>query len=180
MKKQWKVVLAALFIVVLAACGTSDEETNEATDTNKEEEIDIDENETDDGTEQSDPVEEEATDDATEEDDKNEKMKQLDFAEFELEVEYNDDQEYEAEIEKNSSGEYKSELEDELTNQHLKGDEAFDHIYPILEKVSIQQDATQEEVIKEVLEAFDLDSDYDEFEVEITFHDGTELEYEDK
>lgn len=168
MKKKLGMIFATLLLVVLTACGTSDEDTNEPTD-NTDDEATEDQ-------ESSDP----ADDESIEEDDKNTKMKELEFAEFELEVEYDDDKEYEAEIEKKPSGEYKSELEDELTNTHLKGDEAFDHIYPILEKLSFGKDAPMDEVIDETLQAFELDANYDEFEIEVTFHDGTELEYEDK
>lgn len=187
MKKKLGMIFAALLLVVLTACGTSDEDTNEQTD-NTDDEVNMEDepeqsdqtDDTDDEATEDQESSDPADDESIEEDDKNTKMKELEFAEFELEVEYDDDKEYEAEIEKKPSGEYKSELEDELTNTHLKGDEAFDHIYPILEKLSFGKDAPMDEVIDETLQAFELDANYDEFEIEVTFHDGTELEYEDK
>ncbi len=67
-----------------------------------------------------------------------------------------------------------------MTNTHLRGDEAFEQIYSQLEQVTLDKDSSKEEVIDTILQAFELDSDYDEFEVELIFHDGTKLEYEDK
>lgn len=170
-----------MLIGILAACGTDDNDdtsVNEQSETPAEQE---DTGGTDDGmTETEDENNPNTNEDTTQDtDDKNEKMEQLEFAEIDLDVEYDDNKDYNAEIEKKSSGEYKSELEDELNNQYLKGDEAFNHIYPMAEKLNINSDSTKEEVIKEILQAFELEENYREFEVEIIFHNGTKVEFED-
>lgn len=109
-----------------------------------------------------------------------EKMDKLDFQEFELEVDYPDDIEYEAEIEKKSTGLIEAELEDEAANIKLKGLQAFDEIYPLVEKLDITKDSSKEDVINKVITAFDLAEDYTKIEVEITFNDGTKMEQEVK
>ncbi len=119
-------------------------------------------------------------DDTTKGDDMNAKMKEIDFAEIEVEVKYGHDDEYEAEIEKSATGDYKAEIDDDLNNIHLKGKEAFDQLYPMIQKISVNEDASKDEAIHEILNAFDLDTDYREIEIEITFHDGKKMEYEDK
>lgn len=172
-------IVVSLLIVVLGACGTLDDETDESTNPS-DEDIEVDDNEATDELQSDSDVTNSKEESHSDENDKNAKMQKLDFAEFDLELEYHDDKEYEAEIDKSSSGEYKAELKDELTNTHLRGDEAFEQIYSQLEQVTLDKDSSKEEVIDTILQAFELDSDYDEFEVELIFHDGTKLEYEDK
>ena len=106
-------------------------------------------------------------------------MGKLDFREFELEVSYGKNKEYEAEIDLDN-GVYTSELEDELNGVHLKGKVAFDTIYPIVEMLTIDKTTNKTEVIKQILAAFELNDDYDKFEVEITFNDNSKIEFEDK
>ncbi|HLR09630.1 MAG TPA: YusW family protein [Bacillota bacterium] len=105
------------------------------------------------------------------------KLEQLGYKEIEIEVSYGDDKEYEAEIEQNSM--VTAELEDELNDEYLKGMEAFDAIYPYAEQLSLTPNTDMETAINAVLDAFDLDADYEQFELEITFQDGKELEFED-
>ncbi|WP_115883932.1 YusW family protein [Jeotgalicoccus halotolerans] len=38
----------------------------------------------------------------------------------------------------------------------------------------------KKEAIEQVLDVFDLDTNYTEIEIEITFNDGTKIEFEDK
>src|SRR5699024_8705683 len=97
------------------------------------------------------------------------KMKELNIEEIEIEVEYAGNEEYEAEIELKSDGTYTSELEDNLNNEYLKGQEAFDKLYPMVKELDLDPDSSKEEVFDQVLKAFDLDSNYEELEVEIDF-----------
>lgn len=106
-----------------------------------------------------------------------EKMDKLDFQEFQLEVDYADDIEYQAEIEKESTGLIEAELEDETNNIKLKGLQAFDEIYPLVEKLDITKDSTEEEVVNQVVTAFDLAEDYTEIEVKIVLNDGTKIKH---
>jgi len=113
--------------------------------------------------------------------DMQEKMANLPYTDFELEVDYGPDQEYEAEIEQNKEkGEIEADLEDELSGKDLNGQEAFDEIFPLVEKLTISQETEKDDAIEQVLEVFDLDDDYEKFELEITFSDGTKIEFEDR
>lgn len=104
------------------------------------------------------------------------KMEELDFYEIEIEVSYGKDKEYEVEIEQDKDRPIKAELEDELNNEFSKGREAFDVIYPKAERLSLSSDTPEQEVIDQVLQAFELPSGYTKLEIEIKFKDGTEID----
>ncbi|MDN4606292.1 YusW family protein [Sporosarcina highlanderae] len=108
------------------------------------------------------------------------RMDELNYAEFELEVEYAGDIEYEVELEKKSIGTVKAKIEDSLNHVEKNGTEAFDELYPLVQKLNISQQMDKEEVITEVLKTFNLPTDYTKFDLEITFNDGTKIEFEDK
>lgn len=108
------------------------------------------------------------------------KMERLPFTEFELEVTYDSDVEYEAELDRKSNGHYEVKLDDEINNVQLKGVEAFDQLYPIIKELTITEESTDDEVITDVLNQFNLEDNYNEFELEIKFNDGLEYEYKDK
>lgn len=181
MKKVLITAFSILLIAVLAACGSTDDKGDvsnppkDVTDDQQTNENGLNDSQNNDITNNG-----AATDETNDKLDINEKMKELSFAEIELNVEYSEKEEYEAEVEKKSTGEYKAEVEDDITNIYLKGEEAFEHLHPILQGLNINSDSTKQEVIDAVLESFDLADDYKEFEVEITFQDGTKMEYEDK
>src|SRR5699024_9110325 len=87
---------------------------------------------------------------------------------------------YEVEIERHDNGDVKAEIEDELTGEDIDNDlEAFNKLYPLVKQLEMEQATDKEDVIQQVLDVFDLEDDYEEFEVEIKFDDGTELSYED-
>lgn len=109
-----------------------------------------------------------------------EKMDQLDYVEFELEVEYANHQEYEAELEKRRDGSVKARIEDSIHNVEKRGAEAFDELYPIVEKLNITKRTSKKEAIRETLSAFNLPADYHKFELELRFKDGTSVEFKDR
>lgn len=108
-----------------------------------------------------------------------EQMDKLAYDEFELEVDYGKDKEYEIEIEQDN-GQIEAAVEDELSNNNLKGKDAFDEIYPRLENLDISETTSKDEAIKQTLDAFNLKDDYVKFEIEITMPDGQKIEFEDK
>lgn len=108
------------------------------------------------------------------------KMDKLDYTEIEVEVDYGDDNEYEVEIEQDEGEEIESEMEDEVNDVFLDGEEAFNELYPMVKELSIDHNTGKDDAIQDVLDIFDLDDDYKEFELEITFDDGSEIEYEEK
>lgn len=108
-------------------------------------------------------------------------MEQLDFHEFELEVEYGNNQEYEVEIEHHSDGRVGAEVEDELQDVFISDDlDAFNYLFPFVSKLNVSKDMDKQAIIDHVLAVFELDVNYQEFEVEFEFKDGSELKIEDK
>ncbi|AXI00128.1 hypothetical protein DV702_10610 [Sporosarcina sp. PTS2304] len=107
-------------------------------------------------------------------------MDQLSFKEIKVEVSYGKDREYEAEIEQDDNEPFEAKIEDEVNGVYLQGQEAFNDLYPRAEQLQLTKDSTKEETIEQVLQAFDLESSYEKFEVEIRFHDGSKLDVEDR
>jgi len=108
-----------------------------------------------------------------------EKMEELDYSDFELAVDYSNDLEYEVELEKGSNNTVKSEIDDDVNNVKKSGVEAFDELYPLVSELTITQETSKVDAIQEVLNTFNLPDDYQKFELEIKFNDGTKLEFED-
>lgn len=187
MKKAYIIIASVFLVGFLAACGANGNDNNGSTtppnDANQNTEVDNKNDNTANNSDVTMDNDNQTTENdnagSTEKVDMNEKMGELDFAEIELQIDYGHDQEYDAQVEKRSTGDYKAEIEDELNNTYLKGDEAFNELYPILETLDITADSSKDEVFSAVLKAFNLEDNYEEIEVEITFHDGTKLEYED-
>ena len=98
------------------------------------------------------------------------------FADFNLDVDYSPTEKYEASFEKDVDG-IEAIIEDELNNEHLHGNEAFDRLNPILEQLKFNATTPNEQVIEEVLSAFSLDNNFIEFELDVLFSDGTQKEY---
>lgn len=100
------------------------------------------------------------------------------FTKFELEVEYDNNVKYEADYEAEGNGE--AEIEDDLNEVSLKGDEAYTELSPRLEQLNFDSNSDDQEVISQVMEVFGLQDDFKEFELEVTFEDGTKKKYEEK
>lgn len=180
MKKFSIALFSIAFILILGACGSSNNNADSTDNQPVSEGLENNNNNVDNEVENASSAESNnGEDDTDNNDEKIDKMNDIGMTEFELEVEYAEG-EYEAEIEQNSSGTYEAELEDELNNNNLKGDDAFNHIYDLVKNVDVNPDSNQSEVFEEFLNAFDLKDDYEEIEVEITFDDGAELEYEEE
>lgn len=117
---------------------------------------------------------------AKDQDDMKKMMEDVNFDDIEVEISYGSDKEYEAEIEHHDNGDIEAEIEDELNGEDIDNDlEAFNKLYPLVKQLEIEQGTDKEDVIKQVLDVFDLEDDYEEFEVDIRFDDGTKLSYED-
>ncbi|WP_153731456.1 YusW family protein [Sporosarcina obsidiansis] len=107
-------------------------------------------------------------------------MDKLSFSEIDVDVSYGKDKEYEAEIEQDLNEPIKAKVEDELNQVFLKGQDAFDDLYPRVQQLQLTKDSTNEETIDQVLKAFELEANYEKFEVEIKFNDGSKLDIEDR
>ena len=98
------------------------------------------------------------------------------FAEFNLEVDYSPNVKYDASFEKDVDG-IEASIEDQVNNMQLRGNEAFDKLNPLLEKLTFDASTPNEQVIEQVLSTFGLDSNYVEFELDVLYTDGTQKEY---
>lgn len=98
------------------------------------------------------------------------------FTSFDLDVDYKDNKSYEVSYENENSG-MEAEIEDTVNNEKLNGDHAFEQLKPIFENFSFNKDTPEDEVIAEVLSAFELAEDYQQLELEVDFADGTKKEY---
>ncbi|MDH4424526.1 MULTISPECIES: YusW family protein [Bacillus] len=128
------------------------------------------------------PAKEEATSDKkTTEEAKNEAPAdlKLNFNEFSLDADYQDTKkDYEADY-KNVAADKKMEakLEDHKTNAKFTGDEAITKLSPLLQELKFDKDTPDQEVIDQVINVFKLDKDYQKFDLEVVFSDGTKKEY---
>ncbi|SIT75714.1 YusW family protein [Edaphobacillus lindanitolerans] len=111
--------------------------------------------------------------DITGQEEMQQKMDEITYSEFELEVEYAEGQEYEAEIERKSDNTVKAKIEDSLDGMEKKGLEAFNELYPLVEQMSITSGTPKEEAIREVLSVFSLPDDYTKFDLELRFKDDS-------
>ncbi|MGM9924529.1 MAG: YusW family protein [Bacillus sp. (in: firmicutes)] len=98
------------------------------------------------------------------------------FTSFDLDVDYGNFQSFEVEYENDTDG-MQAKIEDELNNRKLRGDEALAEMQNRFQTYKFNKNTADDEVIKEVLESFDLKDDYKQIDLEIKFADGTEKEY---
>lgn len=98
------------------------------------------------------------------------------FTHFSLDVDYDNDISYDVEYENESDG-ISAEIEDEVNNVHLEGNEAFKKLSKQLEMLTFTAQSADDEVLKQVKDAFQLDESYRKIEVEVRYNDGTKKEY---
>ena len=106
---------------------------------------------------------------------------ELGFYKFDLEIESDDDDELEVEFEVYRSGEMKAEFEIEVGDRkemELEGQAALDKLLPILKKLDIDASMSQQQIVERVIDAFDWNYGYDEFELEVKFLDGSRIDFE--
>jgi hypothetical protein len=106
-------------------------------------------------------------------------LNNLPFIKFDLEIEGDDDDnELEVEFELYSNG-YKAEVEIELDDHkevELSGERALDYLLPIFKAMDLNASMSQEEIINAVIDAFDWNYGYEEFELEVRFRNGARIE----
>lgn len=100
----------------------------------------------------------------------------FDFTHFSLDVEYSMTESFEAEYENEQSG-VEASIEDDVNGENVYGDEAYTRLEPIFQAFTFDASTADDEVIAEVLRAFNLKEDYTDLELEVRFADGTEKEY---
>ena len=180
--KNMKWLAIPLSLLVLAACGNNnDEVTNtpenaptEGTTENNGTTNDNNGNMTNDGTTNNNMNGEGAT--TTNNTVTNANNNAFDFTHFSLDVEYANAQEFDVEYENEQSG-VEASYEDNVNNNRYYGNDAYDRMDPVFKTFKFNKDTSEDEVIKEVLNAFNLPADYQKFDLEVRFADGTEKEY---
>lgn len=99
------------------------------------------------------------------------------FTNFDLEVDYGVNKSYEVSYENEADG-MEIDIEDSLNGQSLNGDAALKQVEPKFKALRFDQNTSDQEVISEILNVFDLDENYSKFELEVKFEDGTEKKYD--
>ncbi|WP_416147251.1 YusW family protein [Salipaludibacillus sp. HK11] len=104
---------------------------------------------------------------------------ELNFGTLKLAAEY-EDGEYEVEYEYNE-GEPEAEIEDTRDDEQVinEGEEALTELEEILPELELTNESTDEEIITEVVNVFELEEDYEELKVEIEFLEK-QVEVEDE
>jgi len=97
---------------------------------------------------------------------------EYEFTKFELDVDYPDQPEaldvnYEEEKD-STDAEYKNVAQ----NLDVKSDNAMDQLRPLLQKLELKEDMTDEEIIARVTETFNIEDNYTSIEVDVTFTNG--------
>ncbi|MBA9027658.1 YusW family protein [Peribacillus huizhouensis] len=100
------------------------------------------------------------------------------FKEFELNVEYANDKEFSVDFD--TLGDMEASIEDEINGKNIYGDDAMVQLNTKFDQLTFTKDTSDNEVIKEVLQVFNLDEKYQDFELDVHFDDGTKKEYKNK
>ena len=98
------------------------------------------------------------------------------FTEFSLDVDYVNKENYDA-IYEQENNKLESSIEDDRNQEKLDGNAAYEKLNPLLEKLTFDATTPEDQVIAEVLQVFNLDNNFTEFDLEVIFHDGTKTEY---
>ena len=101
------------------------------------------------------------------------------FTHFDLDVDYPNDISYDVEYTVNQDV-VTAEVDDEINKVELKGDAAYDQLAPQLAKLTFDENSSDEDVLNEVLTAFNLAKDYQDIELEVKFNNGDVKRYKFK
>lgn len=169
MKLLKSMLTIPLLLGVLYACNDGDQDEI-ITDTGKDTVNDTANNNAD----QNNGTDQNATDD------QNEGEEHVDtpynFTHFDLDVEYDNDVSYDVEYANDQKG-MSAEFEDERNNIHSEGDDAYNKIVKYLELLTFNANTEDEEVLSQVITAFELDENYTSFELEVKFNNGEVKRY---
>lgn len=168
MLKNKKFIFPALIMssaLALAACGDDEEVTQPVTD---------------DASEETSAPEAESTEDASPsgEAEGTSDGKTYGFTDLSVEVDMPDQDEaldlsYEEE-----RGQVEAEYENKIDGVDLTGDDAFNELEQGLSQLNLTPDTPDDEVIKQVVEAFGVDANFKKIEIEIDYADGSDKNYE--
>lgn len=182
-----RILFTSLFTaLLLAACGTGNEEIDpneNSVDIDINENMNSDLNENEPASEENDAGGDNTTTNEENQDSNNEPMDvagssyEYGVKDFELELDFQDgtewDFDYENENDDNKEGEIEKENGEEID---LSGTEAIEEIEEMLQAINVTPETSDEDAIAEILSHLNVnEEDLTKFELEIDFHDGTEL-----
>lgn len=99
------------------------------------------------------------------------------FTEFDLDVYYDQNLTFDVDYE-SEQDEIEAEVKDDTRNINLSGDEAFSKLYPLFKKLTFDENTPDDEVISQVLDTFNVNEGFLKFELDVTFTNGVEKEYQ--
>ncbi|RKJ25098.1 hypothetical protein D7X33_43635 [Butyricicoccus sp. 1XD8-22] len=71
-------------------------------------------------------------------------------------------------------------MNDAIHDKKLKGAEAFQSLYTLMQDVRIDENTAKEDAIQQILDTFQLDTNYTKFDLEYTMKNGKKIEFEDR
>lgn len=101
------------------------------------------------------------------------------FTKFDLSVDFADNKSFEVDYDNESTG-TEAKIEDDFSNKVITGNEAMDSLVTHFEKFTFDASTAEDKIIDEVLNSFNLSTDYKDFELDIRFADGVEKEINNK
>lgn len=183
MKKFITLFAVSLTLLIASACNgqmddsgmQDDNESFETSQNNVEEDVDTGDGEV--GGDESEAAQEA---EPAQDDDQymRKKLEEVDFREIDIDIDYADRKEFEADIDYHESRAIEAKVENELNNELFRGKEAFDYIFDRIKDIDFSSGRSDADIIADIISAFDLPDDYQKFEIEIEFNDGTEREIE--
>lgn len=190
MRKWFTFIVVSAFTMLLVACGTASDGSENQPPLENEEPVEQEseqvENEQNEGVEDNEQKENNQKIEQINPDNEDEKTTsneedtgQLEYDEFELDIEYPNDKDYEIKLENHRGGDSDAKIDDEVNGIKIEGPEAYNELYPLVKQLTITSETTKEEAIQEIIRVFELDPNYEKFEVEITFTNGSEIEFKD-
>ncbi|MFC4713175.1 YusW family protein [Planococcus dechangensis] len=170
MIRNKKMIVTALLMsstLALAACGSDDEVTQPVTD---------------DAPTETEAPEEESTEDASPSggvsNDDDVGGETFGFTELSVDVDMPDEDDAIDISYEEDRDSVEAEYENKIDGVDLSGDDAMNEIQDALSQLDITADTPDDEVISQVVEAFGIDAGYKKIEVEVTYPDGTDKDYE--
>lgn len=161
-KNSFSAALLASSALALAACGNADEVEEPVSNENTEEESTSPADASPGG-----GLDEESIGGKT-----------FGFTEFSLDVDYPDQDDALDVSYEEDRDQVEAEYENKITDTNLAGDDALDEFSQALSSLEVDTETADEQVIQKVIDAFEIEDDYKSIEVEITYPDGNEKDYQ--
>ncbi|ASB90712.1 YusW family protein [Bacillus sonorensis] len=104
-------------------------------------------------------------------------VKSVPYDLFALKVNYGDGKHNTFEAEYHKQEREEAEIKDKLNDADREGEEALNEMKMVLSELSVTKSDKESAVIRNVLEAFNLDDGYDRFQLKVKWADGTSKIY---